>query len=67
MDDYRLELPGNWVELQAENDAHAAIVAKRYLADHGITEVGLHLYRYPKEWVNRRTAGLIEVPFYQTT
>ncbi len=65
LDDYKLELPGDHIEIQAYSDGDARFQAKRYLNERGIEAVGLKLFRYPKEWVNQRTSGLIEVPFYQ--
>jgi hypothetical protein len=62
---YLLETPGGAVEILASNDTDAVDKAKQYLAYTRITTKGLKLFRYPKEWVNRPTAGLIEVPFYQ--
>lgn len=62
---YKLELPGSAVELFAKDDAEAKIKADKYLTDHRVTASGLKLFRYPKEWVNQPTKGLVEVPFYR--
>jgi hypothetical protein len=64
---YKLELPGDSVELIAPSDEAAAVQAKAYLKEHRITMRGLKLFRYPNDelWLSGRSKGMIEVPFYQ--
>ncbi len=61
-DTYRLELPGSWVDFEATTDMEASTIALRYLKLQGIRKFsrccgrvsGLHLFRLPIMWVQRR-------------
>ena len=62
-DQYKLELPGDSIEIMATNDAEAQVHAREYLRDNLLLPIkNLKLFRYPKDWATRG-GTLIEIPF----
>lgn len=62
MNQYVIEADCGPIQVVAESDIAAVVQAKEYLKRRGFR--GYDLFRYPKCWVERPSAGLIWVPLF---
>ncbi len=66
MSDYLVETAdGVGMTLTASTDLEACVIAKAELVARGLYTVGLNLFRYPINYVDRPSKGLIWVPLFR--